>query len=90
MATKRLIRIPEQEGAPPRAEETWREWLLRDYLRYWYWVLFLFLDVMTFLWLWSSEPLKAAAVIACIGLLLFEIFLYGRLWGRGGRFGPET
>lgn len=88
MATKRLIRIQEKEAPPPPPQETWTEWFVGKYLIYWYAIGCLFLDVMIFLWLWGMEPLKAVAVIAFVGMALLEVFIYSRLWGPGGRFGP--
>jgi hypothetical protein len=85
-----MIRVVEvEEERPPPRQETWTEWLLGKYLRIWYAVGCLFLDVMLFLWLWSAIEIKAAAVIIFIACALIEVFVYSRLWGPGGRFGPE-
>jgi NADH:ubiquinone oxidoreductase subunit 3 (subunit A) len=93
MASKRLIRIeegqPEAPAPPPPPEETWKQWFMEYYIRYWYWLFFIFLDIMTLLWLWSYPQYQVLAVVAFVVMLAAEYFAYMKLWGPGGRYGPE-
>jgi len=101
MATKRRITVK----VPPPAEDDetderlkplilrrdrgWRDWLLRDYLRYWYFVGCLTADAFIALEVWSNvDPGLSTSVplIVAAALVLGEFLVYLALWGKDGKW----
>jgi hypothetical protein len=75
-----------------RPDRGWRDWLLRDYLRYWYAVACIMGDAFVVLWVWQSvEPGLSTSVpfIALTVLVLAEYMAYRSLWGKEGRWKKE-
>ncbi|MEI6796915.1 MAG: hypothetical protein WCK39_08615 [Methanomassiliicoccales archaeon] len=90
MASKRRIVINQKEEPQLPEGETWKQWFLRRYVRYWYWIGCIFLNVMMALTLWGAESLKSLAIIAIAFLFLVQYYVHTLLWGKKGRFAvPE-
>ena len=100
MATKRRLQVNVPQEAEEELDERylpitkrldrgWRDWLLRDYLRYWYVAGCLLLDILVVLeiqkdvdpWLTISIPL-----IVLIGMILVEVLAFKSLWGEDGKW----
>jgi len=71
-----------------RKKLSWEDWLLRDFLRYWYWLAAMIIDVFVpwgaadFFGLW--EGFRAIVVfVVVIALLAGEVRLYFFLWPEG-------
>jgi hypothetical protein len=100
MATKRrfTVKVPPPEGEETdelskpvllRRDRGWRDWLLRDYLRYWYFVGCLFADVLITLEVWQNidtERSTSVPLIVLTVLALAEFLGYLSLWGKNGRW----
>jgi hypothetical protein len=92
MAHKRkLVVEKEQPQAPPEEESlNWRDWLLRRYARYWYWLAMLFLDMVIFFELQRSLGANAlVAGMAAVGAGAIQFAIYFRVWGRGSPLGDQ-
>jgi hypothetical protein len=101
MATKRRLQVKEpQEDEEEELDERhlpvikrpdwgWRDWLLRDYLRYWYVAGCLFLDVLVVLEINKDvDPGLSISipVIVLIGMIMLEVLVFRSLWGKDGRW----
>jgi hypothetical protein len=101
MATKRKItvKVPPpveddetDERLKPlilRRDRGWRDWFLRDYLRYWYFVACLTADAFIALEVWTSvDPGLSTSVplIVLAALALGEFLVYLALWGKNGKW----
>jgi hypothetical protein len=101
MATKRKItvKVPppdESEDADERLrpfamrrDRGWKDWFLRDYLRYWYFVGCLTVDVFVALEVWMIVDVglsTSVPIIVLMVLALAEFLGYLALWGKGGRW----
>jgi hypothetical protein len=80
--------IPDLTDDPE--ELGWKDWLLHRYARLWYWVTMLFVDVIVFLEIQRSLDTNAlVAGMAVVAVAMVQLFIYLRIWGRGGRLGNE-
>jgi hypothetical protein len=101
MATKRKItvKVPpldedeetDERLKPPilRRDRGWRDWLLRDYLRYWYFVGCLMADAFIALEVWRNVDAglsTSVPLIVAAALVLGEFLVYLALWGKDGRW----
>ena len=101
MATKRKITVkvppPDDgdetgEGQRPviiRRDRGWRDWFLRDYLRYWYFVGCLMGDAFIVMEVWRGvDPGLSTSVplIVLTMLALGEFLAYLALWGNNGKW----
>ena len=80
--------IPAEEE--PSDEMGWRDWLLLRYARVWYWLVALFLDMIIFFEL--QRTLGLGVVVSAtivIFLVVVELYLFLRIWGKGGPLGKE-
>jgi hypothetical protein len=78
-----VLRPPPPEEAPE--ELGWKDWLLKRYAKVWFWIGCLFLDAMIFLE--TQRTLSAnmlMAVMATVAVAVVQLFVYLRIWGRGG------
>lgn len=93
MAHKRKIVVETKSATPEEMDLeplSWRDWFLRRYARYWYWVVMLFLDIMIFLELPRSTGTGyLVSGLAAIGAGAFQFVLYFKLWGRGALLGEK-
>lgn len=94
MAHKRRLEVEKKELRERLPEEPegmrWREWLLRRYARYWYWLAMIFLDMVIFFELQRSLGTNAlVAGMAAVGAAAVQVAIYFRLWGRGGPLGEK-
>ena len=88
MAKKRRLEVPR----PPPAEEAeedegpgWKDWLIRDYARYWYWIGMGFLDLIIFFQAqWSFDLDWQGALFLAGVAAVAQLYLYIRLWGNDG------
>jgi hypothetical protein len=72
-----------------RRDRGWKDWLLRDYLRYWYFVGCLMCDVFVVLEVWVIvEPGLSTSIpiIVLTAMALAEFLVYLALWGKNGRW----
>ena len=76
-----------------RRDLSWRDWVLRDFLRYWYGAGAFTLDA--FLIVWIHQDYRVRDIIGITGLIILaftlailEVFLYRRIW-PGGIFFKE-
>ena len=72
-----------------RRDRGWRDWFLRDYLRYWYLVGCMIADAMLTIEVWRNVDtgLSTSVPLIVLGaLILGEFFVYLALWGRNGRW----
>ena len=101
MATKRKLTV---KVPPPKEEENvderslpvvlrrdrgWRDWFLRDYLRYWYLVGCFILDVLVVLEVWRSVDVglsTSVPLIVLTAMMLAEFLAFLALWGKNGRW----
>jgi hypothetical protein len=102
MATKRKItvKVPppveseegkDERGQPVilRRDRGWKNWFLRDYLRYWYFVGCLMADTFVGLEIWlcvDTGLSTSVPLIAVAALVLIEFLAYISLWGKNGRW----
>lgn len=86
MAKKRRLEVPRLPVQPAEDEgPKWKDWFLRDYARYWYWVGMGFLDITIYFQTQWSFGLDWKVSLFLAGLAaLAQIYLYIRLWGEGG------
>jgi hypothetical protein len=88
MAKKRRLevpRVPPVEAAEEDEGMGWKDWFLRDYARYWYWVGMGFLDLIIFFqtqWSFGTDW-KVSLFFTGIAAVA-QLYLYIRLWGEGG------
>ena len=71
-----------------RSSLRWKDWVLYDYLRYWYAAGALLLDGLLLLTMSDGlTPIDAldtlAILVTCLGLVLLEAFVYVLIWPRG-------
>lgn len=72
-----------------RRDRGWKDWLLRDYLRYWYFVGCLMGDVFVVLEVWVIvEPGLSTSIpiIVLTAMALAEFLVYIALWGKNGKW----
>jgi hypothetical protein len=72
-----------------RRDRGWRDWLLRDYLRYWYFVGCLVADVFIVLEVWQSVDnglSTSVPIIVLTAMVLAEFLFYLALWGKNGKW----
>jgi uncharacterized membrane protein YdcZ (DUF606 family) len=101
MATKRKLTVkvppPDQEWdideqlkpALLRRDRGWRDWLLRDYLRYWYFMGCLFADVLIVMEVWRNIDIglsTSVPLIVLTALVIGEFLGYLSLWGNNGKW----
>jgi hypothetical protein len=102
MATKRKItvKVPppdeNEEGLDERLkplalrrDRGWRDWFLRDYLRYWYFVGCAAGDVLVVLEVWrivDTGLSTSVPFIVLTALALAEFLFYISLWGKDGKW----
>jgi hypothetical protein len=93
MAHKRKLIIEREAadapGEPAESRDlSWKDWLLRKYIRSWYWVGAVFLDIIIFFQAqWSFHlDLLVAALLAVVALVA-ELVIYLRIWGAKGPLG---
>jgi hypothetical protein len=101
MATKRRlqVKVPQEDEeelldekhlpVTRRPDWGWHDWLLRDYLRYWYVAGILFLDVLVVLEInkdVDSGLSISVPAIVLTGLVILEILVFRSLWGKEGRW----
>ncbi len=89
---RRMIVKKEEEGDVEAAPEEmgWKEWLLRRYLRLWYWLGILFLDIMVFFQLQRSFDLDwRAALAVTLMVTIVGMYLFLKLWGRDAPLGEK-
>ena len=101
MATKRrlTVKVPQADDdeeidekrlpITKRPDRGWRDWLLRDYLRYWYVAGFLMLDILIVLEVQKDiDPGLAVSIplIVLIAMILTEVLIYRSLWGKDGKW----
>lgn len=93
MARKRKVVV--EKTIPANVEEQsddmgWKEWLILRYARAWYWLVALFIDIIIFFELQRTVGLEVvvSAMIAII-LVVVELVLFLRIWGKGGPLGKE-
>jgi hypothetical protein len=102
MATKRRIKVKvipqdEEDGTDERLKPVvlrrdrgWKDWLVTDYLRYWYFVGCLLADAFIVLEVRANiDPGLDISVplIILVALVASEVLLYRSLWGAEGRWG---
>jgi len=88
---------PEQVMRIARKHLPWRDWLLAEFCRYWYWLGVLALDVFGTMEVARAYHVRdtlgiTALAIMLIALLVPEVMLYLRIWPEGGltRFDRKT
>ncbi|MGD0817493.1 MAG: hypothetical protein ABR986_03745 [Methanomassiliicoccales archaeon] len=102
MATKRKITVKvthpgereeemneELKPVALRRDRGWRDWFLRDYLRYWYFVGCLLGDVLVVLEVWrivDTELSTSIPIIVLTALALIEFLVFLALWGKNGKW----
>lgn len=102
MATKRKITVKvlppgEDEGTIDesqipvilRRDRGWKDWFLKDYLRYWYFVGCLIGDMFIAIEVWRNVDTGFSTSIPLIvlaALVLVEFLLYLYLWGKDGKW----
>jgi hypothetical protein len=72
---------------------TWREWLIRVYLKYLFVVGVLFVDCVGALEIWRSTSGGTGVALSflfILGMVPLEIWTFFRLWGEGGRWGKDV
>jgi len=89
MATKRKLKFEPRpaKGEVPEPEEDLRTWSKRVLAKYWYVIACLFVDTSVPLDLYGRLDRSIAfAVVAVVlfALLLVEIYIFIRVWGRNG------
>jgi len=87
MAQKRRLEVPRkvQEDESEDEGPGWKDWFLRDYARYWYWIAMGFLNILIYFQLqWSfGVDWKVALFLAGLAAAT-QGFAYIRIWGSGG------
>ena len=71
-----------------RSSLRWKDWVVYDYLRYWYAAGALLLDGLLLLTMADGlSPIDGldglAIAVTCLGLVLLEAFVYLLIWPRG-------
>lgn len=71
-----------------RRDLSWRAWVLRDFLRYWYGAGAFALDAFLIIWIYQNYSVRditgiTGLILLAFALAILEAFLYRRIWPGG-------